>query len=142
MRRWGGVIEHPKDSKAFGPSPGFSLGRPAALGWTRSDDGIGWICQVEQGHYEHFSRKGTWLYVVGVERDDLPELTWGPAPQRLPAYAVERYGYAKARRIGVMAAVGGKNKKLIREATPPAFRDVLLRIARSSRLPSPFPVVK
>jgi hypothetical protein len=43
---------------------------------------------------------------------------------------IERYGYAKARRIGVMAMVGGKNKSHIRAATPPAFRDVLLGIAR------------
>jgi hypothetical protein len=45
---------------------------------------------------------------------------------------VERYGYEKARRIGPMAMVGGKDKTRIREATPPEFRDVLLLIARSA----------
>ena len=87
----------------------------------------GWSCHVEQGHYGHFSRKATWLYVVGCEP---PQLKWGSSGQRLPAYAVERYGYEKARRIGVMAAVGGKDKTRIRNATPPAFRDLLLSIAR------------
>ena len=132
VRTFGGVIEHPKDSKAFGPAPGFDLGRPIATGWTRSADGIGWICQVEQGHYGHFSRKPTWLYAVVASVEDLPSLHWGRAEQRLPAYAVERYGYAKARRIGVMAAVGGKHKTRIREATPEPFRDLLLLIAETS----------
>jgi hypothetical protein len=44
---------------------------------------------------------------------------------------VERYGYAKARRIGVVAMVGGKDKTRIRNATPVPFRDVLVGIARS-----------
>lgn len=43
---------------------------------------------------------------------------------------VERYGYEKARRIGVVAMVGGKNKTRIRNATPLEFRDLLLGIAR------------
>jgi hypothetical protein len=45
---------------------------------------------------------------------------------------IERYGYEKARRIGVMAMVGGKEKTRIRNATPPEFRDLLLAIARSA----------
>lgn len=133
VRMFGGVIEHPKDSKAFGERHGFGLGRPMALGWTRANDGIGWICQVEQGHYGHFARKATWLYAAHC---DLPSLIWGRSEQRLPAYAVERYGYEKARRIGVMAAVGGKNKTRIREATPAPFRDLLISIARTARLQS------
>jgi len=51
----------------------------------------------------------------------------------LPEWMVERYGYEKARRIGVVAMVGGKHKTRIRNATPPAFRDLLLSIARSAR---------
>ena len=44
--------------------------------------------------------------------------------------ALERYGYEKARRIGMMAMVGGKDKTKIRNATPPEFRDVLLSMCR------------
>ena len=47
--------------------------------------------------------------------------------------ALERYGYAKARRIGMTAMVGGKDKTKIRNATPVEFRDVLLGIARTAR---------
>lgn len=128
VRRWGGVLEHPADSKAW---PAFGIVKPKrGAGWVRADEHGGWTCYVEQGHYGHFSRKPTWLYAVGC---DLPNLIWGPSPQRLPAYAVERYGYEKARRIGVLAAVGGKNKTKIRNATPVEFRNVLLTMARSVR---------
>jgi len=47
---------------------------------------------------------------------------------------IERYGYAKARRVGRMALVGGKDKTRIRNATPAPFRELLLSIARTSRL--------
>ena len=128
LRAFGGVLEHPAHSKAWEQ---FGLMRPLHKGgWIRDDWFGGYACYVEQGHYGHFSRKPTWLYAVGC---DLPELTWGPAEQRLPAYAVERYGYAKARRIGVMAAVGGKDKTKIRNATPSAFRDLLISIARTAK---------
>jgi hypothetical protein len=76
------------------------------------------------------SRKGTWLYAHGV---DLPSLTWGPGEQRIHPIALERHGYEKARRIGMMAMVGGKDKTRIRNATPEAFRDLLISIARSAR---------
>ena len=89
----------------------------------------GWTCCVYQGHYGHFSGKGTWLLVSGVERQDLPELIWGPCEQRLHPKALEKYGYEKARRIGMMAMVGGKDKTKIRNGTPPEFRDILLGIA-------------
>jgi hypothetical protein len=75
------------------------------------------------------ARKATWLYACGV---DLPGLIWGPGEQRLPQVALERYGYEKARRTGVMAYVGGKDKARIRAATPPAFRDLLLGIAATA----------
>lgn len=125
VRNYGGVLEHPKDSLAWDY---FGIMPPGGVGWSRADSFGGWTCEVEQGHYGHFSRKPTWLYAVGIEP---PSLRWGRSEQRLPAYAVERYGYEKARRIGVMAAVGGKNKTKIRNATPHQFRDILLSMART-----------
>lgn len=128
VRTYGGVIEHPAQSRAW---PAHGLGKPDSHGgWTDPDFWGGCSAHVEQGHYGHFSRKPTWLYVVS--RAALPELIWGPAEQRLPAYAVQRYGYAKARRIGVMAAVGGGRKTQIRNATPAAFRDLLIGIAEAA----------
>lgn len=127
VRIWGGILEHPADSLAWHH---FGLAKPSRRGgWIAADNLGGWTCCVEQGHYGHIARKATWLYAAHVE---LPALTWGPSPQRLPQYAIERYGYEKARRIGVMAAIGGKNKTRIRNATPAPFRDLLLACARTT----------
>lgn len=131
VRTWGGVLEHPCDSKAW---RWFGIPRPRRhAGWMLADVGSragpGWTCYVEQGHYGHFARKASWLYVVGPRP---PELIWHKGEQRLPPEMVARHGYEKARRIGAMAWVGGKDKTRIREATPPEFRDVLLAIARSA----------
>ena len=99
---------------------------PKTGGWVKADEFGGWTCYVEQGHYGHMSRKATWLYAVGTER---PELRWGSSGQRIHPVALERYGYEKARRIGMMAMVGGKDKTRIRNATPTEFRALLLSMA-------------
>jgi hypothetical protein len=126
VRRWGGVLEHPADSHAWAA---FNLNRPSRDGgWIAADMEGGWTCCVYQGHYEHFSGKPTWLYAHGIE---LPELRWGVCEQRLHPTALEKHGYEKARRIGMMAMVGGKHKTRIRNATPHAFRDLLVSMARS-----------
>lgn len=128
VRQWGGVLEHPADSQAWAA---HGLRRPQrGAGWQRAADGRGWTCYVEQGHYGHAGRKATWLYACGVE---LPALNWTRGEQRLDPKMVERHGYEYARRKGIVSMVGGKRKKQIRNATPPAFRDLLLSIARSTR---------
>ena len=103
VRRWGGVIEHPVDSAAWAA---HGLNRPPAQGWGAADFQGGWTAQVEQGHYGHPSRKPTWLYVHGISRP--PSLVWGPS-----------------------SPVGGRTIEKQRESTPPAFRDLLLSLARS-----------
>jgi len=124
VREFGGVLEHPCDSHAWRH---FGLCPPTRFaGWQSAADMIGWTCYVEQGHYGHMSRKPTWLYAAHV---DLPQLNWSRGEQRLHPTALARYGYAKARRIGMTAMVGGKDKTKIRNATPHEFRDVLLSIA-------------
>lgn len=128
-RVFGGIVEHPAYSRAW--ESHALTAPPHTGGWIKADRFGGWTCHVEQGHYGHFSRKKTWLYAKGVQ---LPDLIWGEAEQRLPAYAVERYGYEKARRIGVMAAVGGKNKTRIRNGTPDRFRDLLIATAETANL--------
>ena len=127
VRNYGGVLEHPAHSHAW---RFFGLAvPPRAGGWVKADEFGGMTCHVEQGHYGHMSRKATWLY---AKADNLPELIWGPSEQRIHPVALERHGYEKARRIGMMAMVGGKDKTRIRNATPPGFRDVLLAIAGSA----------
>lgn len=128
VRFWGGVLEHPADSRAW-MYHGLAAPRRGA-GWQRADDAGLWTCYVEQGHYGHDSRKPTWLL---AHRADLPELNWTRGGQRIPGWMVERYGYERARRIGVVAMVGGKYKTRIRNATPHPFRDVLRSIAGTVR---------
>lgn len=132
VRQWGGVIEHPCDSHAW---KHFGLRPPKRhAGWQRATDRDDeWTCYVEQGHYGHMSRKPTWLFTAGIARAHLPELDWSRGEQRLHPVALERYGYEKARRIGMTAMVGGKDKTKIRNATPTPFRDVLIGIAKAAR---------
>lgn len=130
VRKWGGVLEHPAHSKAwawFGLTP-----PPATGGWVPADHCGGWTCHVEQGFYGHMARKATWLYACRTPR---PELRWGRGEQRLHPVALERHGYEKARRIGMLAMVGGKDKTRARNATPPEFALVLLGLAKGQGTP-------
>lgn len=127
VRKFGGVLEHPAHTHAW---DAFNLATPdRAGGWRPAGDSVGMVCHVEQGHYGHLSRKATWLYAAWTS---FPDLIWGRGEQRIHPVALARHGYEKARRIGMMAMVGGKDKTRIRNATPPEFRDVLLAIVRSA----------
>lgn len=131
VRTWGGVLEHPADSNAWG---WFGLKAPPRRpGWFPSDAFGGFSCYVEQGHYGHIARKPTWLYAQGVE---FSSLLWGQLPQRLHPVALAKHGYEKARRIGMMAMIGGKDKTKHRDATPPAFARALVALAASARDPT------
>lgn len=124
VRTYGGVIEHPADSRAWSY---FNLNPPPRSGgWIAADMLGGSTCYVEQGFYGHPSRKPTWLYAYGV---DLPELRWGEGEQSIPQWMIDRYGYEKARKIGAVAMIGGKDKTRKRNATPSSFRDLLISIA-------------
>lgn len=128
VRQWGGVLEHPADSKAWAA---FNLNAPKrGAGWIAADMVGGWTCYVEQGHYGHEARKPTWLYAHGVA---LPGLNWTLGEQRLCPKLVAKYGYAYARRKGLVSLVGGKDKTAKRNATPVEFRDLLLSIAATAR---------
>lgn len=132
LYRCGGVLEHPAHSHAW-DKRFFDIRKPdEGAGWQYDAKHGLWTCYVEQGHYGHFSRKPTWL-LARAASSKLPELNWTRCEQRLHPVALERYGYEKARRIGMAAMIGGKDKTKIRERTPPEFRDILLSIARSVR---------
>lgn len=122
VRAWGGVLEHPAYSdawEAFG-----LLCPPRDGGWVRADDDGGSTCYVEQGRYGHAAKKATWLYAC---RAPLPELRWGATPDRADAAWVSWCGNATR---------GAKRRRLTKReaiATPPAFRDELLALARGVR---------
>jgi hypothetical protein len=134
LLQFGGVLEHPADSHAWAA---YMLRAPKrGAGWQPGADFLPgtdvWTCYVEQGHYGHASRKGTWLVTCGIRRADLPDLNWSLGKQRLDPKMVERHGYEYARRKGLVSMIGGKNKTAIRNATPPEFRDILIAMARSA----------
>lgn len=130
-RKWGGVLEHPWGSHAWAA---FGLAKPPrAGGWIKAD-GYGWTCCVEQGRYGHYVPKPTLLYAVGV--DPLPELDWGVTVVRdedFPPDVVARHGIAYCRRAGLLAFKGGGKDSAPRIGTPPAFRDILISMARSAK---------
>jgi hypothetical protein len=120
VRRFGGVLEHPRCSAAW---RAFDLPRPRRNGWTGSlfDPGVATV--VDQYAYGHPCKKETWLYYVGPGS---PEMRWQAAPDGLPVVSWLR-GAAWYREHG-----RGAITKTAASATPPAFRDVLLELARSA----------
>lgn len=126
VRRCRGVLEHPAHSHAW---RAHGLAHPPRDGgWVPADDQGGWTCHVEQGHYGHVARKGTWLYAVGVE---LPELAWGPSAGRV---RLDDGFHSTAERVEAKrnGHVSVKVERKWRERTPDAFRDVLIAMARSA----------
>jgi hypothetical protein len=124
VRRWGGVLEHPAASSAWAA---HDLTPPVrGSGWTAADLIGGWTCHVEQGHYGHRARKATWLYSVGCE---LPSLPWGPSAAT--ARLDQGFHSAEERRRAVRTGARQRLAKRECAATPPAFRDLLIAMARS-----------
>ncbi len=123
VRRYGGVLEHPAFSDAWLAHD--LTPPPSAGGWHWADFQGGWTCYVEQGRYGHPAKKATWLYAHAVE---LPSLQWGAAPDRDSRSLVSWCGnHTQAHdhrpRVGKREA----------NSTPPAFRDMLLKMARELR---------
>jgi hypothetical protein len=131
VRKWGGVLEHPWQSRAW---PHFCLNVPArAGGWAIADAMGGWTCCVEQGQYGHYARKPTLLYVFGASLP-LPELKWGHTEAKLDPVIVARMGLKKAKRLGELGARGGGVDSKARIHTPEPFRNLLISIAESTKL--------
>jgi hypothetical protein len=127
VRRFGGVLEHPSESLAW---PAFDLPAPRSTGgWTQSFFDGGASCYVEQGRYGHPMRKATWLYAFGVE---LPSLRWG---RRIDS---ERGAFKWGSRLYKPEQDRDRPRvDGLHSLTPPAFRDVLLAMARSAaRVPA------
>ena len=115
VRAFGGVLEHPAYSLAWFR---FGLPVPGHGGWTQAIDDPGWTTAVSQVAYGHDARKRTWLYAVECE---LPAFDWSEPPAR--------------GQVGVGPHPGNKALRLQHgrsSYTPPAFRDVLLQMARSA----------
>ncbi len=138
VREFGGVLEHPAFSSAWDR---FNLPEPLwDGGWTLGLDG-GATCYVEQGRYGLPVKKATWLYAYGVE---LPELDWGHISDgdgeepNGPWGGLENWrDRFKGRHEQWTKSQHRGGHHGLTATTPPAFRDVLLAMARSAaRLPA------
>ena len=114
VRRWGGVLEHPAYSLAWSR---YGLPVPTPGGWTQSLTDPGMTTEVHQAAYGHDARKRTWLYAVGV---DPLALDW----RMVRGTAVVGAGIHSG-------AAAGRGRSVNPSRTPPAFRDVLIALART-----------
>lgn len=112
IRKWGGVLEHPAESRAF---KFHNLPEPTSRGWQRTFDGD-WVTEVDQAAYGHRARKRTWLIYSGDEPP--PLLDWRTTKG--------------THQIGLFDQKLPQLPKRERSATPIAFRDVLLSMARGA----------
>lgn len=116
VRKWGGVLEHPAKSRAW---DAHGLTKPVGKGW-QPNSGGGWVCEVWQSAYGHRANKATWLFTPTIDRP--AELDWS----RLVG----------SHQVGFQDQRGkARNKPTLSRseaaATPPAFQQVLLSIART-----------
>lgn len=113
VKRWGGVLEHPAHSRAWAA---HGLTAPT-LGWQRSLFG-GWACEVWQSAYGHKARKRTWLFYSGAVAPF--EMRWARE--------------AGSHQCGWFDRIKPTLSKREASATPPAFRDELISLARHSQI--------
>jgi len=114
VRKYGGVLEHPRASRLFPeylPLPG-----------TKDEYGGYSIC-VDQFWWGHKCRKRTLLYIVGCAEKDLP-----PVPLRFDAVAYI-IGTSGRRRDGTRYTKKKEVTKREREATPVALARWLIDAA-------------
>lgn len=106
---YGGVLEHPAFSNAW---KAYGLPRPTGIGW-RTVNAVEWVCEVWQSAYGHPARKRTWLLYKGPKPF---ELRWD-RPR-----GTHQIGWFDR----IKPTLGKKDAM----ATPPEFRDELIRLAR------------
>lgn len=124
VRKFGGILEHPAATHAYSA---FGIARPPrAGGWIKADEFGGWACCVDQKHYGHLAQKATWLYAVSCE---LPELVWGKSENGIGMD--DGYHTAEERRRAIRTGRCQRLSKNQRKATPIAFRDLLISIAKT-----------
>ncbi len=130
LRKWGGVLEHPR---ATGAWTAFGIVKPPETGgWVPAGPLGGWTCNVYQGHYGHRALKPTWLYYVGEPAP--PPLKWGRPTGKFVSVSGTSFK-SKAHRQAAIAA-GWKYESRLptkeRAKTPALFRELLISLATYS----------
>lgn len=117
VRRFGGVLEHPRGSTFF---RAYGLPKPGEL-----PDAFGGVTfEVSQCDWGHVARKRTWLYVVGCR--DFPPVP----PAREPTHwasGVHTPGARGKPPPGIKICSAQQRRR-----TPPAFASWLIEVARRS----------
>ena len=115
VRHFGGVLEHPAFSNAWGE---YGLLRPVPFAWSLAGENE-WVCEVWQSAYGHLARKRTWLLWGGPGVP--PALCWGR-----PAAACQIGFHDQRGKERNKPTISGKAAS----ATPIQFRDELIKLAR------------
>ena len=117
VEKWGGVLEHPAKSRAWAA---YGLDKPAANKWC--DSRMGWVCEVWQSAYGHRANKATWLYLV--THDSPPQMNWD-RPR-----GSHQVGFQDQRGKALNKPTLSRKEA---NATPTAFRDILIGMAQSAK---------
>jgi hypothetical protein len=116
VQAYGGVLEHPASTHAWHK---WITHRPYGPGWQRATNiANDWHCEVWQSAYGHKARKRTWLYYVGASKP--PDLAWSRQP------GTHQVGWFDRKKPTLSKSEAIKS--------PPAFAEVLINLARSSRM--------
>lgn len=127
VRRWGGVLEHPAQSRAWSK---FNIPSPAPWQWQQGLCG-GWSVSLDQAAFGHPARKRTWLYAFGVTPPTFSPAGSSPSGKVVRVYRKRNPdgSWSRTPRCETNHEISHKAAR----ATPPEFRDLLLSIARSAR---------
>jgi len=123
VRKHGGVLEHPRDSKLW------REGRMPLPGWLPDAWG-GYTIEVFQHDWGHRADKATWLYIVGVKPENLPPMPphLPPVESNIPKRRTLKEG--ATRHGDVIRGMIERMPKSQRHLTPPAFAAWLVEVAR------------
>jgi hypothetical protein len=119
VRRWGGVLEHPRYSLAW---ERFELPQPSFGGWTQAIGDPGWATEIDQHAYGLRFRKPTWLYYVGLTAP--PPMVWNRAGR-----SQQRASNGRDL-LSIHNPHGWGNGQ--RSTTPLDLRDALIEMTRSA----------
>lgn len=125
VRTFGGVLEHPRDSKLWAaerlPMPGWM---PDAWG--------GYTLEIYQRDWGHAADKPTWLYVVGCPPNRLPPMPPPTAPRCawVPARRLLEPTRLDSGRPRGTRGIVERMSKTQRHLTPDALAEWLIALAR------------
>lgn len=119
VRRYGGVLEHPRGSTFFDFA---GLPKPGQL----PDSFGGMTFEVSQCDWGHPARKRTWLYVVGLR-----ELPPSAPPAREPTHWCSGGGTGRGKTPPGIKVCSAQQRR----RTPPAFARWLLELAARCSVP-------